>query len=172
MKKKKYLKTNPNFVTVFRKSAIRASALRMKSMADKLAKDVRDVLYKQLYNWPPLSPKYLAMKERTGLDTRILIASGKYVRSIKSIRTVDEDKGVMYSVGPVGKTANKIPLTLLARWLEYGTTKMPAREHWRPAWSIFLSKVSNTKKKLKTEILREFGKNIKSKNKTKVTTRR
>ena len=167
MKKKRYIKTNSNFVTIFRETAVRTSALRMKYISEEFAKMVRGIIYKQTYNWPPLTEKYLRMKERTGLDTRTLIATKKYVKSIKSIRTVDNEKGVVYSTGPVGKTAEGIPLTLLGRWLEYGTSKMPAREHWRPAWSVFLTQIPNIKKKLKKDIIRDFGKKIKSKNKVK-----
>jgi hypothetical protein len=98
-----------------------------------------------------------------------LIATKKYVRSIKAIRTVDKKNGVMYSTGPVGKMANGIPLTRLGRWLEFGTSKMPPREHWRPAWSIFLSKKDHTKKKLKDDIWREFNKDIKATNKAKTS---
>ena len=182
MKKRRTIKANKNFVSIFKQSIVKTSARRMKVLSEDFATDVIAAIELQMYNWPALNPDYLKSKEAAGLDTRILIATGKYMKSIKSIRTVDKDLGVIYSTGPVGKTAKGIPLTLLARWLEYGTAGrevktedgvkrvggMPAREHWRPTWSIFLANKAHTKKKLKEEILREFSKDIKSKNKPKV----
>ena len=182
MKKKKYQKINTNFVEVFSASILKSSALRMKSLSEKFAQKVRTIIYKQMYNWKPLSEKYLEKKKREGLDQRILIATKKYVKSIKSIRKDTGRRsqggvGVIYSTGPVGETTEGIPLTLLGRWLEYGTADkkhgdhggkgMPPRPHWRPAWKEFLMDIPNQKRKLKKDILRDFGKNIKTKVKTK-----
>lgn len=167
MKKRRMLKTNRNFIGLFKRSIIRTTAKRMRLIADSVVDSVKTVLEKQLYHWPPLTEKYAKSKQRKGLDPRILIATGKYKDAIQVIREETREDGVTYSVGVPGtfetgpKTARKkLPLELLGRWLEFGTKSMPPREHWRPVWSALVRNLHPVTKKLKKDILKEFKNSV------------
>jgi len=99
---------------------------------------IRQVLELQLYRWEALNANYLKYKKAHGLDERILIATGEYKDNIKVFK-----HGKGYVVGlPRGKKHNVsgIPLVTLAKYHEFGTSKMPARPMWRTAISVFVRK--------------------------------
>jgi hypothetical protein len=148
-----------NFVNVFRGQMVRIADEEMKSLAHEFAETVRQNIYNQTYRLKPLSRAYLRWKRNTGLDERILIATGTYVKSIKAIprlktkkteryvatrpggprvlTTIRETRIATWSVGvPDGiHKPSGLPFTTLARIHEFGTRTIPARPHWRPAWS-------------------------------------
>jgi hypothetical protein len=75
------------------------------------------------------------------------MATKKYVQSIRAVPRIREKKIVSWGVGPGHPNEKHKPsglkLHFLARLLEYGTKRkgepfMPARPHWRPAWSAFV----------------------------------
>ena len=105
-----------------------------KWIAEKIADLTKTAIKEQRwkYKWKPLNPQYKAWKMRKGLDPRILIAYGYYINSIKTYKSGrDWVVGVdPFQIHP--KTG--IRMKKLARYLEYGTSKMPARPHWRPAF--------------------------------------
>jgi len=82
-----------------------------------------------------LSLPYERHKEKAGLHRKVLIRTGHYVQSI-GIYKVQNAK---YRVGfhkkqvAVDEFGQPVKLTLnkLARILEYGSSKMPPRPHWR-----------------------------------------
>jgi hypothetical protein len=76
-----------------------------------------------------LNEQYLQWKIRMGYDRRILIRTGDYLDAITVVR---QGRGARVDIDTSARTMNNIPMTLLAKWLEYGTRKMPARPHWRP----------------------------------------
>lgn len=94
-----------------------------KAHAEECAKLVTTNVKKQFYPMIALSPKYLLRKTREGKDTRILIATGKYIKGIKAAKSVDGVWGVRADMR-VGK------------WLENGTRKMRARPHWAPTYAL------------------------------------
>jgi hypothetical protein len=78
--------------------------------------------------WPPLAASTILRK---GHD-RPFIDSGLYMDSI-TVRLVKKSKGVMeLQVGPEGLTDDGYSYQDVARWLEYGTSRIPARPLWRP----------------------------------------
>jgi len=85
---------------------------------EKYAEDLRDFIKEQKGNWEELSEQYKAYKQRKGLDPRILIATGKYLNSIKVVQ-----EGTRFKIVPEGYEE-------LAQYLEFGTSRMPARPHW------------------------------------------
>lgn len=102
---------------------------------------VEQSILSQSFKISPLTKKYLKWKIAKGYSTRVLIRTGRYVKSIV-IKRIDDPKtkeGLGYAVGIDGrkKTASGEPMWKLAAWLEYGTKRMPARPHWRPvtAWA-------------------------------------
>lgn len=165
MKKRKYVKRNENFVNVFSNTVLETTARRMNKLATKFRDKLVSVIENQSFNWKPLSEKYKERKIKEGYDPRIFIRTGDYIDSITVFRDVYRDKGVVYSIGVEDREHkgedNDINLVLLARFLEFGTSKMPARPHWRPVWSMILAEVPHNTKELKREILREFKRKIK-----------
>jgi hypothetical protein len=100
-----------------------------------------------------LSASWQTRKEKKGLDPRLLIASGDYLRGIVVRRKVDPDrKNVSYMVTLAKRSHRGTNLSLqrLAEIHEFGTSsytvpffgdkkhlvqiQIPARPHWRPAY--------------------------------------
>jgi hypothetical protein len=81
--------------------------------------------------WLPLSPAYLQYKEKMGFAKGIWIRTGQLVDSIIVLQ-----RGDHWMVG-IDPTANYpgaagIPVLTIAKFMEFGTTKMPARPLFRP----------------------------------------
>lgn len=104
----------------------------------------------------PLTVKYAKHKASAGLDPRILISTGKLVSHIKAWRwrrgkqetfIVGIPPRAMYTrkskkghTGGTDKAAStRTPVVDVARWLEHGTSKMPARPVWFLTFSELLS---------------------------------
>lgn len=112
----------------------------IENVSKDLVTEFRDNIRKNVFDMAPLSPRYKAWKIRKGLDRRILIAQKKYIQAIGYENTPYGVRiGVMkgFRVDKIkkkdGTTQKKvIRYKDLVRWLEYGTTKMPPRPHWRP----------------------------------------
>lgn len=140
-----------SFFSFSRKKTNKIISDELKDSAEDIAETVRTIILKQQYKWVPLSERYLAWKKKKKLDQRILIATHEYVNSIQAIPKEKKGKTVAWSVGPGHPDTihkpSKMRLHDLARLLEYGTRRMPARPHWRPAWGIFIRR----NKKLRTK---------------------
>lgn len=84
----------------------------------------------QAFGHAPLNKDYREQKKNKGLDSRILIATGQYVRSITYWK---EGKGSWVAGIRRGAThSGGVDMAQLGKWLEYGTKNMPARPHFRP----------------------------------------
>lgn len=93
----------------------------------------------------PLSPRWAAFKRRRGLDGRTLIATGHYIRNLRTLYTLNRHRRThTWTVGapaglrartPDGKVAD-ITLRALAAAQEFGGRNLPARPHWRPFWTV------------------------------------
>lgn len=101
-------------------------------IAGLIQKDLVDTIETQSLSskWKPLSPSYIASKKKRGLHTEIWKATGNMESSIYKINRKDR-----VLIGVTG--ARKYPgtnntLLEVARYLEYGTSKMPARPLFRP----------------------------------------
>lgn len=159
-------KTVPNFVTVFRQSALRGSALELRRWAEEFAQALKSVIRKQLFDWKPLSPEYAKYKERKGLDPRILVATGDYVDAIGVHREETRTKGVIYRVGFAPGAIHEpsgLPYNRLAHIHEFGvftgTAEIPARPHWRPTIARFKLRIPRVKKGIVRRVLKEFERN-------------
>lgn len=144
----KSFKRVSNFVGIFKDQVLEVSEQEMEKASKKFADTVRTIIFRQLYKWRPLSSKYLAWKKKKKLDERILIATKTYVQSIKALPRRYKGKVVSWTVSPGRPNSKHKPSGLnlhdLARLLEFGSKdkKMPARPHWRPAWSTFMRRDS------------------------------
>lgn len=80
--------------------------------------------------WEPLSPEYAEFKRKKGLSTKIWEAT-KYLKEsidvwrLRDYYVVGVKRNVMY---PNSKT----PVYKVVRWLEFGTSKIPARPLFMP----------------------------------------
>ena len=124
-------------------------------LAEDIVRELRRVIENQLLTWKPLSAAYLRRKRRLNLDERILIATGHYLDSIQ-VRTDPNDDWKI----TIGFYENQqhpvyegIDFNDLARWLEYGTTQMAARPHWRPVFYKFRQEFNQTKKRLEKDLV-------------------
>jgi hypothetical protein len=133
----------------------------------KLARHIRDAIYRQVYTWRPLSSGYAEWKAANDLDPRILIATGEYVRAIKARPT---EGGVEVGLpNNVIHASNGVNLRLLGIWLEYGTYKpgttewqMHPRPHFRPEvrrWRN--SDLPELQAKLKKRIMKSMADDVK-----------
>lgn len=133
----------------------------LREMANRFRNSLVAAIEAQSFFWMPLSEAYLAQKIEAGLDQRTLIATGEYVDSIY----VEEQQGqgvitISVTLPDRAHEATGINLRLLSRYLEYGTTRMPARPHWRPVMDRFLSDMDTRNDKLISEIVKRVRKKM------------
>lgn len=123
-------------------------------MANEFQRDLVRHIQHQLFNHAvtaPLRPRYKEYKRKKGLDPRILIATGRYLQKIVVIPT-KHGAGVGMARGthprlPGSKRGRGISYDKLADYLEWGTSKMKPRPHWRPIiaqWEQKSEDVANT----------------------------
>jgi hypothetical protein len=106
-----------------------------KEIAKAITDEAKLVIEQQRYRHQPLNPDYRDRKEAEGYDTRILIRTGEYLESISW--------GVTHGRVWAGVPSRKIhedsglPLHVLARIHEFGTSTIPPRPVWRPLLSKY-----------------------------------
>lgn len=104
----------------------------VKSLAADSAKQIKRNIIRQTYNHKPLNLNYKHWKKKKGYDTRILIRTRFFLDNIGSFKE-HEKNAIVYRVGVKDlQYPNKKKLQTIARYLEYGTSKMPARPVFRP----------------------------------------
>jgi len=144
--------TTHDVVTRTRKMALDAGPMAVqdlsRQLAEEFADDLKRLIEQQAFAWVPLSSKYSRRKQMLRLDPRILIATGRYVRSIRPVQQPDGSWVVGIPPTPLFP-GSRHTLQDLARWLEFGTRNMPARPHWRPAMSLWKTKSYQAKLALK-----------------------
>ena len=163
----------PNF-----KRVVKRLEVHLKTVADvelrRLALWSRDAMKKKIEDqsfesfWAnPLSQSYLRRKMRRGLDQRVMIARGNYLRSIR----VHKHSGTArYEVTvpsylPV-QDANGLPtkfnMEQLATVHEYGSASgnIPARPHWRPMRVIVAKKAGTVAKRIAIKTARLLRRDI------------
>jgi hypothetical protein len=91
----------------------------VEKIADETVRLVKEVVESQNFNAVPLSPTYALRKRKQGLDPRVLIATKNYLRSFGTKKLGEMNWGVECDV-------------LLAKRLEFGTSRMKPRMHWTP----------------------------------------
>lgn len=98
----------------------------------KLRDTVIDHITAQDLNWEDLSERTVKLKKKN--KDLILIDTETYVSNIKMWRAngvvnVGVKKGTTYK-----RKSGSVSLERVAIWLEYGTSKMPARPLWNPSF--------------------------------------
>jgi phage gpG-like protein len=127
------LKTNPEMFELF----VLYIALLYREYLINVVKNTRG--YEKF--WIPLSPKYLAQKKKDGRFENIWMNTGTLINSIsisyndqrKQVRVGIDEYKVYKLPGRKGKRGPKktLPIILVAKWMEFGTEKMPSRPLFR-----------------------------------------
>lgn len=105
-----------------------------------------------------LTPAYARYKFRSGLDGRILIASGDYVNAIEVVRSETKEAGVTYRVRlKPGVHRSGMSFTKLGLIHEFGSARahIPARPHWRPVGADVLRKFRRLPQSVTAEGIRK-----------------
>jgi hypothetical protein len=95
---------------------------------DELVLAIETQRYKS--KWEPLDPKYLAWKKSQGLSTKVWESTSLLKDSITAYRS--NNKWVVGINPRVKYPGSGVPVYKVARWLEYGTSVIPARPLFRP----------------------------------------
>lgn len=109
-----------------------------KEIAKAVTEKAKEVIEEQLFDWTPLTKKYLERKITEGYDPRIYIRSREFLMSISWGVT----HGRVWSGVPARKIHEDsgLPMHVLARIHEYGAPSVgiPPRPLWRPIISMFV----------------------------------
>lgn len=104
---------------------------------EELVKAIDSQRYKG--RWEPLSPEYLEWKKQNNMSTNIWEATSLVRDSIGTWRNND-----VYVVGikrNVKYPGSNIPAFRVIRWMEFGTSKMPARPLFLPVKRLINSRL-------------------------------
>lgn len=120
------------------KPAIKAASLAAQmSVCREISRRVKGHLKNQDLSWRPLSPRYLAQKEKKGYDERILLASGSYYHAIE-VFTKGNQKIAFVGVkrGVYGKTLkgkkSRMQIADIAAIHEFSYNAKRRRPLWNP----------------------------------------
>lgn len=115
---------------------------------DKMVKhiDAQDL------NWTPLSPHTVVLK---GND-KIYVETGSLRNglSVRTIRSPSNGYAVFIGASPYSRNVDGTKLSDVMTYLEYGTSKIPARPLIRPTWNEVKSKVKADMRKTLRGIVR------------------
>lgn len=103
-----------------------------KYIAEEYVKQLIDGINNQRYKgiWEPLTPAYLDYKRKNNMSENIWEATGFLKDSIgvwkyKNYYVVGVKRNIVYP-------GSKVPVYKVVRWIEFGTSKMPARPLFLP----------------------------------------
>jgi len=108
----------------------------VKEQAYLLLEKIKSAVESQTLRLDPLSDAYLSRKISEGLDERVLIATGEY---IDNLRVLEKGKGRDYKVFVGAIRGDKhessgLDMAKLAKYLDDGTPRIPARPHISVVW--------------------------------------
>lgn len=115
------------------------AALRMRgvardnvfSFAQQIRQELVSGIQQSKFQLLQLTPAYQEKKDKVYGSKPILIATSEYVDAIKVLGTAsDQEIGVGFEPGQ--RNLSGQPLERVATSLEFGTSRMGARPHWRP----------------------------------------
>lgn len=122
-------------------------------IAEYYVKELVNAINSQRYKgrWEPLSKDYLDYKIKAGLSPKIWEATSLLKESITYYRS---NNSYVIGINPRKMYPNsKVPLYKVCRWMEFGTSRMPAR----PLFLPIKRKLTRNMRKLWNEFLAENG---------------
>lgn len=163
---------NKAFKRSFIDAAVWEGRLIVEDYKSSLIKNIKSQKFvdggKGFPEWKPLSPPYAARKEKLGLDKRMLIATGKYLKEINVRLPIIDDLKVSYLVEPSKKTVydqkvSEFTYSWLSAVLERGSVSrnIPPRPHWGPTKAEFENRRSEFAERLQKRFVKEFDLRIK-----------
>lgn len=143
-------------VDVFEHSTIPAAHNSVHALALGMREDLVNRIEHQRFHHAPLAPSTVEAKKKAGLDPRILIATHEYIDAIE-VEPLPDGSGYRIGVGNKVHSGSGVSMRDLARWLEFGTSKMPARPHWRPIVRIWITEARKDANGISELIKRSFN---------------
>lgn len=140
---------NNKFYSLFNRDVKLQAFEYLKELISKLVDEAKQIIEGQTYKWEPLSERYLAYKERVGLDPRTLIATRFYLMHIGWGVTHGK---IWFGVPNIIHEPSGLPLPRLARIHEFGTKTIPARPLWRPLLSKYAREAPRFAKRYEKEV--------------------
>lgn len=129
-------------------------------LKNDLVRYIKTQRYAKKGKWVPLKYEYVQYKKRKGLSTNTWEATSRLVESL----TVTKRGSTIY----VGISKSKmypesqVKVIQVARWLEYGTDRIPPRPLFRPIIRIYRKNVKRYWKDFMDECFTKDGELIKS----------
>jgi hypothetical protein len=103
---------------------------QLQAVGEETVKRVKKHIQSQDLGWPPLSRETIRKKGHP----KIYVDSGAFVSNIKMQVKEGRFKTTIF-VGPTQQsTRTGLTFQQLAAYMEYGTSRMPARPVWRPSY--------------------------------------
>lgn len=145
-------------IDIFRTAGIPVAREKCREFATEFVEELTERIERQQFHHVPLSPEYLRAKIEAGHDPRILIATQEYLNSIQ-VEPLPESDGFRVGVGDQVHESG-VPMRQLARGHEFGTSRMPARPHWRPMASLYRSRSREMAAEIGQSVVRSFNEAI------------
>lgn len=133
----------------------------IEELAIKFLEDLKRAIYRQTLPLEPLSDNYLQYKQNNDFDERILIKTGDYIKSFKVRfrRYMGQYIATVYIEETYkSEYINDITNKMLYKILEYGTSRSPARPHWRPIRRLFVSNLPKYKRTVQKRLEKSLSK--------------
>ena len=142
---------------VFERTAAPVLKEEAKALADEFCQELKDrIISKDFKTHKALAVSTVQNKKsKEAITTTPLIDTGAYLQSMQ-VREINGGYtvGVGDEIHPdsTAEGGEPLPMRDLAKMLEYGTSKMPARPHWRPTWNRFKKRNDLTQARLKQRV--------------------
>jgi len=113
-----------------RKKVATAVNKELRNLGRATVKLIKEHIDKQDLDWIPLSSSTINTK---GHDS-VYLETGTFRNSIKYRIQSPSVQAAILDIKPEGDHPSGLPIEVLSRYLEYGTSRIPARPLWRPSF--------------------------------------
>lgn len=128
----------------------------VRKIGEEVARKVKSLIESQALDLEQLDSDYLRKKTSEGDDTRILIRTSQFINSIQVTDIQASANGINVKISVMdGTTETGISMIELASFLEYGTSKMPARKPFEKSWEEMKEEVTNEARERLSAIIKE-----------------
>lgn len=162
--------TPDEFEVALKQAAARAYErtveVELKEQIEKFRKDLVHAVESQTLRHQPLNEAYRRRKEREGLSSKILIATGEYLKQIKCFQANKESwmcrptprrvKRSPLSPNRVSKLTYQALAIIHEHGVDKGKVKIPARPHWAPMKRNFNERAAD----IGTGLREAFGRHL------------
>jgi hypothetical protein len=127
------IESTSNFLSSLQQQLPEVVSGVVEDIANDVVEGIKSNIENQSYKHKPLTPNYKRYKILHGLDSRILIRTKFYLNKINVFSGKIKNE-FLYHIGvsKLEEYSDGKKLYDIAKWLEYGTTKMVARPIYAP----------------------------------------